>query len=1375
MKAILLLFVQFILINTIVFGQFIENKGQILDSDQNFHPEVKYYASSGNSSAYFLNNKVVYNFREIDKIDFSKTVYKDNVALQDSIKGTLGSTHYRIDLEFLNANFDARIKPEEKSNHSTNYFLNKRENIQGVQSFSKITYGDIYPNIDLVFYESKKGIKYDFIINEGGRIEDIELRYAGAEEVYINENGELTIKTDFGNLTETIPVSFINKDIENTIKVNYKVDAKGIISYGVENKNYQHLTIDPFLTWATYFEGPIGDGGLDYYSTTADDQGNFFIEGWINNAANDYPTVDPGGSAYLQNYISNNLYIAKFDVNRALVWATYYGGSTAIDWALGTQPMVVGGNILHIIGSQLSTDAPLLNGGGYYNGAPSSDPYWLRFNKNTGELLHATSIPGHTSSNPSIAVSSSGLVAIIQEAYDFSNPVIMNRAGAYNQPINGGYVDMHLMLLNSSFNVIWGTFLGGPNTTDNFHVAFDSNDNIFFVGEANSTFSPTPANTHLVNYPGSYYQSSYTGLGNHDLIIGKFTSSGALVWHTLYGGDSSDGLKSQMGNGSRVIIDPSNNDLIVIGGTNSSNFPVQNLAGAYNKSTPPANNNPSSGSYWDFNSFILKFNNNGVRNWATYWGDDAGGDLLYDGKFVGCDKFIVSSRSTDHITLPLPYGFNQATGLQTFLMQFNSSFSAEWSSYIGAGGNPSIAFSSFDNRLYVGASTYDMGITMVDPGGGAYFDSTNDDPDVTTSSPAFSIFELNLNPQITGDNTVCVGSTIMLIGGGTPAASNPWTSSNPSVATVNNSGVVTGVSVGNTTITFTDDSGCSSDYDITVGTQPTASATVTSNNICAGDDIELNANTVSGASYSWTGPNGYSSNAEDPTISGATASESGVYELIISIGSCSSTLSSVTITVNPPPSLTITGNDITCNGDGDGQSTVVPTGNGPFSYSWSPSGGTAATATGLSAGTYTVTVIDDNSCEETTNFTINEPSVISLSSSSTDSQCTVDDGTATVVASGGNGGFTYLWTPTGQTTATATGVGAGSYSVEVTDTEGCTANETVIVNSINGPLVTINNIQSANCSYSSDGSAEAIVTGGTPNYSYNWSLSGETNAVANNLSAGNHTVTVTDGAGCIGTQTVTISAPSPIAIANTLAYAASCGESNGSISITPNGGTPSYTYNWTTGETTSTLTGVAAGNYSITITDDHGCILDTAFNIPSAGSFTIEALPEEATIESGGTIGLTVNIGAGVSGETYTWTPTNGLSCTNCPNPDASPNTSTTYYVTVETPDGCSSTDSVYIKVENGCRDLFIPNMFSPNSDGENDEFCVYGDCITAYEISIFNRWGEVVYTSDNQNDCWDGTYKGKKMNTGVFVYKLSFTSKQGEQIEESGNINLIR
>tara|TARA_B100000508_G_scaffold137355_1_gene131649 strand:- start:171407 stop:176269 length:4863 start_codon:yes stop_codon:yes gene_type:complete len=1602
-------------------AQFLENKGQVVDLNQNFHPEVDYYAGVGNASVFFEKDKVVFNFREKEEFDFSQPKFQNNKDLRDSIKSTLGSTFHRLDLQLIGTNSEVEIRGEEKTDHYTNFFLNKRENIRNVSSFNTVRYHDVYPDIDLIFHFTENGLKYDFILKEGANIRDIKFKYAGAKEVKIDSEGKLQIVTEFGKLVEDIPLSFLDDDKNKEVKVQYDLNEKNVIQFKMEEISYEQLTIDPFLSWATYFEGSIGDNELDYYSSIADDLGNYFLEGWINDDANDYPTVDPGGSAYFQNYVSNNLYIAKFDADRNLVWATYYGGSTSIDWSTATDPLAIHGTTLHFVGSQLSTDAPLVNGGGYYYGAPSSDPYWLRINKNTGELLHATAFPSHTSSQPSVATSNSGLVAIIQQTYDFGNPEIVNRPGAYNQAVNGGYQDMHIMLFNSSFNLIWGTFLGGPNTTDNFHVTFDDNDNIFFVGEANNTFSPTAANTHLQSYPGSYYQSTYSAaMGNHDLIIGKFNASGALIWHTLYGGDASDGLKSQMGNGSRVIIDPDTQDLIVIGGTNSSNFPVQNLTGAYNMSTAPANNDPNSGSFWDFNSFIIKFNNDGARNWGTYWGDDPSGDLLYDAVFTGCDKFIVSSRSDSHATIPSATGYNQATGGQGFLMQFDANFSAEWSSYVSSDmGEPTIAHSSLDNRLYIGGSTWSESITTFNPGNGAYYDDTNDDPDAGTTSPAFIIYELDLNPQISGPATACTGETISLSGSGTPAGSNPWSSSNTGVAIVDNSGNVTGQSAGTAVITYTDNAGCSANYTVTVNAGPTASASavsttvcegdniqltgntvggatyswtgpngftssnedptisnavagdagtyslvitsggcssaadnvnitvnnnptanagVVSNTICAGDDIELTGNTVSGATYSWTGPNGFTSSNEDPTISGATtaadgtysltitnngctsatdnvnvtvnptptananatstsicegdnieltgntvsgatyswtgpngftssdedptinnatSSEAGTYTLVITqgscssagdnvtvsvdpvptaiagavngavcegddieltgntvsgatyswtgpngftsssedptltgvtvaadgtysleitVGSCTSASSGVTITVNEPATLSASGTDISCFGEADGEATVSATGNGPFSYSWSPSGGNAATATGLTEDTYIVTVTDNNNCESTETVTINEPTEIVLTTSTTQSQCTVDDGSATVSASGGSGTYTYQWDDANsQTTATATNLGAGSYQITVTDDTGCSASETVNVSAVNGPAVTIINVSDVDCPNGQTGSAEADVTGGTSPYSYEWTPSNQTTATATGLSAGNYTVQVTDDAGCIGTANITINEPAPFDVSATV-NDANCGQSNGDVIVTASGANGNLSYDWSPGnETTNSLLNISGGTYSLTITDDQGCTFDTLFVVNATGGFSAVVTPDTVTIDPGDLVNISTTVDPNVSGETYSWSPSDDLSCSDCPDPVASPDESTTYIVTIQTADGCSETDTVQIFVDDPCGKVFVPNMFSPNNDGKNDELCVYGGCLTSFEINIYNRWGEVVYRSNDPEMCWNGTYKNEQLNTGVFAYKLIYVDQNGEEQSESGNIQLIR
>jgi gliding motility-associated-like protein len=90
-------------------------------------------------------------------------------------------------------------------------------------------------------------------------------------------------------------------------------------------------------------------------------------------------------------------------------------------------------------------------------------------------------------------------------------------------------------------------------------------------------------------------------------------------------------------------------------------------------------------------------------------------------------------------------------------------------------------------------------------------------------------------------------------------------------------------------------------------------------------------------------------------------------------------------------------------------------------------------------------------------------------------------------------------------------------------------------------------------------------------------------------------------------------------------------------------------------------------------------------------------------------------------------------------------------------------------------KEIFVPSIFSPNDDGKNDQQCVFGNCIASMEFSIFNRWGEVVFSTTDQNQCWDGIYKGKKVNTGVFVYKLKASLINGSEVNKSGNITVTQ
>ncbi|MDT8411174.1 MAG: T9SS type A sorting domain-containing protein [Vicingaceae bacterium] len=301
----------------------------------------------------------------------------------------------------------------------------------------------------------------------------------------------------------------------------------------------------------------------------------------------------------------------------------------------------------------------------------------------------------------------------------------------------------------------------------------------------------------------------------------------------------------------------------------------------------------------------------------------------------------------------------------------------------------------------------------------------------------------------------------------------------------------------------------------------------------------------------------------------------------------------VTITVNSSPTATTTQTNVSCNGGTNGTATVTPTGGtAPYTYLWS-NAATTATATGLAAGVYNVTITDANGCTtNVSNITITEPTALAGSvTSQTNLACNGGtNGSATVSATGGTAPYTYLWS-NAATTATATGLAAGIYNVTITDANGCTTNVSNIT--ITEPTALAGSVTSQTnlaCNGGTNGSATVSATGGTAPYTYLWS-NAATTATATGLAAGIYNVTITDANGCTtNVSNITITEPTALTSAITSQTNVSCnGGVNGAASVSATGGTPSYTYLWSNAATTATATGLAAGNYNVTITDANGC------------------------------------------------------------------------------------------------------------------------------------------------------------------------------------------
>ena len=493
------------------------------------------------------------------------------------------------------------------------------------------------------------------------------------------------------------------------------------------------------------------------------------------------------------------------------------------------------------------------------------------------------------------------------------------------------------------------------------------------------------------------------------------------------------------------------------------------------------------------------------------------------------------------------------------------------------------------------------------------------------------------------------------------------------------------------------------------------------------------------------------------------------FTTLAAIPACTGTIPCPTITVN-----TNTQSSVLCFGGNTGSANVNATGGtGGYTYTWLPGNLTGPTQSNLSAGSYIVNVLDANACPGATTVIINQPNApISASTTSTPTACGTNTGTATVTPSGGTSPYTYNWSPIGGTANTALNLAANTYTVTVSDGNGCQTTSITTISSNNGPTVTLESSTDIICFGGNNGAATVSVSGGTSPYTYNWSPLGGTTASAINLSAGTFSCTVTDAANCVAVLSIALTEAAQITIEETI-IPVNCGTLDGQISTIVSGGTGAYSYTWSiNAATTSYISNLAAGNYTLIVEDQNNCTVTASYILPAQGSLPVLAQPTSGTIIQGESISL---IASGAS--SYIWSPSVSLSCEDCTNPIASPTTTTTYTVTGTDISGCIGTAEVTIFVTTICGEVFVPSVFSPNGLGptENNTLCVIGNCIAELNYSIYNRWGERVFETTDLNICWDGYHKDKPLNTGVYAYKLIATLFDGTNIEESGNLTLVR
>ena len=394
------------------------------------------------------------------------------------------------------------------------------------------------------------------------------------------------------------------------------------------------------------------------------------------------------------------------------------------------------------------------------------------------------------------------------------------------------------------------------------------------------------------------------------------------------------------------------------------------------------------------------------------------------------------------------------------------------------------------------------------------------------------------------------------------------------------------------------------------------------------------------------------------------------------------------------------GHKVSCPGSQDGSvDLTVTSGQAPFSFAWTgPGGFTASTEdiSGLAAGSYSVVVTDAAACTGTINVLLTAPS-FSLSLQATDISCAgQQDGSISAAASGGATPYSYTWSGNGSVFTTNTvlfpNLSAGSYSVTVTDANGCSLSDSATVTepaalqaTATSPLSPCGT--SISCAGGSDGLINLDVTGGTSPYTYNWTGPNGFASAQEDLSglaAGTYSVTVTDANGCTDVSNMLIEEPSVMgagidAIAYACGFNISCnGAADGAaFAVGVTGGCPPYSYLWSNGDTNATATGLAAGPYSLTITDAGGCsiVRDVTLTEPYPISTSIVSNPASCTSALDGSIDM--NTSGGCAPYQYAWTGPGGFVSTE-EHPDSL--AAGTYNYTITDPNGCSLSGSVVVQ-----------------------------------------------------------------------------------------------
>ena len=682
---------------------FSSNRGQI-------NKEALLYSKGPGFNIYLTEKGLSFLMFSFEK-ENSEIPKTDNKPIKENIKV------WRIDYDLIGGNIKKEniVFENEIPNYYENFYNeNTPDGILFVKLYRKVRIKEVYPGIDWILrYDENGDFHHEFEARPNSNIAQIKIKVKNAQIELTDEGKSVLLKTPIGIIKDGNLIAY---EGNREVKVKYSL-SDNLLSFKVHDySNQEKLIIDPYtLVWSTYY----GGGNFDHGNYLASDQsGNIFLVGYT--ASINFPVYNPGGGVYYQpnNAGGGDAFIIKFNNNGARLWATYYGGSN-YDFATSVDADAFGN--IFVVGGTWSSNFPTYNpgGGAYFDGtcgtdgncnydgiSYKSDAFILKFDNN-GIRLWATYYGGsdfewecgtsftfsgsaETYDYCSLKVDYNNNLIVVGMTRSSDFPTYDPGGGAYHQTCHPSDFDAFVLKFSNSGQRLWATCYGGSNWDYARSVAVDNSNNIFVVG-----FKVYSSDFPVYNPGGGAYFQSCSG-SDWDIFILKFNSAGVRLWATCYGGSDNEWADG-------VVVDNLGR-VYVVGGTWSSDFPLQNLVGAYFDNT--------------FNSgdaYILRFSNSGVLQWATYFGgsmDEANRQhsIATDGNNI----YIIGNTNSNDFPTYNPGGGayfqgSLAGGRDAFISAFNSNGQLLWSTYFG--GNGDECYSRNCHLTIGGTSLFITGLT----------------------------------------------------------------------------------------------------------------------------------------------------------------------------------------------------------------------------------------------------------------------------------------------------------------------------------------------------------------------------------------------------------------------------------------------------------------------------------------------------------------------------------------------------------------------------------------------------------------------------------------------------------------------------------------